>query len=385
MPNLDPSMIVCVQYSAISLVCVFILIYCIIVTNRSVEHTSELLFYKLTMCAAALCAITDVFFAVREYGMLQLGTFFHYASEILYSTGSISGAFCWFIYSEKKQRSQIGQSNKLITLCAVPFALMVLFTLTTPLHKLCFSFSGSQYIRGVLNIPFTTICTAFIVYSGIKAFIHSFQKEYHSRKAFLRYMFTYALLLACAQLLQISVGSIIPFRILFATVLFVFITLHGMCETVTIDPVSHINNRFSLNRVLEDRILAKSGFWLAMIDIDEFKQINDRYGHVFGDEAITHTATAITRAVPRHFFVARYGGDEFAVVAPFDEEVRISALESSIRDELVKITKENGCPFSIDITAGYAAWNNKINNIPDMIETADQRLYERKREKKLQR
>lgn len=385
MPNLDPSMIVCVQYSAISLVCVFILIYCIIVTNRSAEHSSELLFYKLTMCAAALCAITDILYALREYGTLQLGAPIHYISEILYSLGSISGAFCWFIYSEKKQRSRIGQSNRLIKLCAVPFALMCLFTLTTPIHKLCFSFSGSQYIRGILNVPFTTVCIIFIVYSGITALIHSFRKEYHSRKTFLRYMFIYTLLLAGAQLLQISVGSIIPFRILFATVLFVFITLHGMCETVTIDAVSHINNRFSLNRVLEDRILSKAGFWLTMIDIDEFKQINDRYGHASGDAAIAYTASAITRAVPRHYFVARYGGDEFAVVAPFDEESRIRTLENDIRAELVKVTNENVCPFGIDITAGYAAWSEQINNIPDMIEAADRMLYEKKRAKKLQR
>lgn len=385
MPNLDPNMIVCVQYCTVSLVCVFILVYCIIVTNRSAEHSSELLFYKLTMCAAALCAVTDIFFALREYGMLQLGHLLHYTSEILYSIGSISGAFCWFIYSEKKQRSQIGESDKLIRICAVPFALMCLFTLTTPLHKLCFSFSDSQYIRGILNVPFTAICTAFIVYSGIKAFIHSLKKEYHSRKAFLRYMFIYTLLLACAQWIQISAGSIIPFRILFATVLFVFITLHGMCETVTIDAVSHINNRFSLNRVLEDKILAKAGFWLTMIDIDEFKQINDRYGHAYGDEAIAHTATAITRAVPRHYFVARYGGDEFAVVAPLEEGPRISTLESNIQSELIKVTKENSCPFSVNITAGYAAWNDQINNIPDMIEAADRVLYEKKRAKKLQR
>lgn len=385
MPNLDPNMIVCFQYSAISLVCVFILIYCIIVTNRSAEHSAELLFYKLTMCAAALCAITDIFFALREYGMLQLGNLLHYTSEILYSIGSISGAFCWFIYSEKKQRSRIGQSDKLLKLCAIPFALMCLFTLTTPLHKLCFSFSDSQYIRGILNIPFTTVCTAFIVYSGITALIHSFQKKYHSKKAFLRYMFIYTLLLAGAQLLQIAVGSIIPFRILFATVLFVFITLHGMCETVTVDAVSHINNRFSLNRILEDKILAKTGFWLTIIDIDEFKQINDRYGHASGDEAITHTATAITRAVPRHYFVARYGGDEFAVVAPLEEGSRVSTLENDIQSELIKVTKENACPFSINITAGHASWNDQINNIPDMIELADRMLYEKKRAKKLQR
>ena len=119
-----------------------------------------------------------------------------------------------------------------------------------------------------------------------------------------------------------------------------------------------------------------------MLDIDSFKHINDTFGHIQGDEAIRYTASAIVRAVPHNYFVARYGGDEFAVVAPLDNETVIELLEEKIRSELKKIVQENNCPFSIDITAGYAKRDENINNIPDMVEAADRMLYERKRIKK---
>ena len=171
-------MIVCIQYCAISIVCVFLLIYCIVVTNRSAEHSSELMFYKLTMGFAVLCSLTDVVFALREYGQIPLGDITNYISEILYSLGSILGTYCWFIYSEKKQQSAISLSRKWILLCAVPFAVMSAFTLTTPLHRLCFSVIDSQYIRGVLNVPFTAICIFFIACSGIMALLKSFRKKF---------------------------------------------------------------------------------------------------------------------------------------------------------------------------------------------------------------
>ena len=382
MTTIDTNTVICIQYCVISIVCIFSLIYFIIVTNRSAEHSSELLFYKLTMAFAALCSTTDIMYALREFGEIQLGSFVNYTSEILYSLGSICGAYCWFIYSEKKQQSRIVSSRRLACTFAVPFVIMSLFTITTPLHKLCFSISGTHYARGILNVPFTVFCSLFIIYSGISALISSFRKINHSKTVLLRMLFVYTIFLISAQLLQVIAGPILPFRSLAATVIFMFITLRGMCETVTVDALSGINNRFSFNRYLDEKIAGNEEFWLMMIDIDDFKHINDTFGHIVGDDAIRYTASAIVRSVPRNYFVARYGGDEFAVVAPPTEETAIRPLEEKIREELKRIAQQNNGPFDIDITAGYAQRNESICNTPDMIDSADSILYDRKRSKK---
>ena len=375
-------MIICVQYCVISLISTVSLIYFIVVTNRSAEHTSELLFYKLTMGFAALCSFTDIMYALREFCRISLGTPVNYFIEILYSLGSICGSYCWFIYSEKKQWSPVSASQVCIRLFSVPFALMSLFTITTPLHRLCFSLSGLQYVRGILNVPFTVVCSAFIVFSGITALIRSYRKKYHSRAVLLRLLFLYTVFLILAQVLQVVAGPILPFRSLSAAVIFMVITLRGMSETVTVDALSQINNRFALDRALDKKIFDSENFWLMMLDIDDFKHINDTYGHIYGDRAISYTASAITRAVPHNYFVARYGGDEFAVVAPFGDESVISQLEDKIRTELNILLQENACPFTMDITSGYTQRDEKLNTIPDIVEAADKILYERKRMKK---
>lgn len=374
--------IIGLQYCVISTICTLALIYFIIVTDRSAEHSAELLFYKLAMGFAALCSFTDILYAIREFGMIQMGSAINYGSEILYSLGSICGAYCWFIYSEKKQQSHAVSSSRIMKLYAVPFAVMSLFTLTTPLHHLCFSLSGSRYVRGILNVPFTIICIAFIAITGIRAIINSFSKKYYSRSILLRLLFLYAIVLIIAQMLQVLLGPILPFRSLFAGVLFMFITLRGMCETVTLDALTHINNRFSLDRTLDTKILSGEKFWLVMLDIDNFKHINDTFGHINGDEAIRCTAMAISHAVPHNCFVARYGGDEFAVVMPFEDGEMVDELETLIRQELQQIVNKANLPFSLDISAGYAVRDESIGNIPDMVEAADRVLYERKRSKK---
>ena len=385
MDLLQPQSINCIQYCVISAVCTFSLVYFIIVTDRSAEHSSELLFYKLAMGFSALCALTDILYAMREIGGIPLSNTLNYSGEILYSIGSICGAYCWFAYSEKKQQSRVSRSAALMKLLAVPFVLMCLFTITTPLHGMCFSLSGQQYVRGVLNVPFTVICTAFFVYSGVSAFINSFRKINHSKTVLLRMLFMYSVFLTAAQVLQVLAGPVMPFRSLTAAVIFMFITLRGMCETVTVDALSGINNRFSFNRMLDDKIAGDEKFWLMMLDIDDFKRINDTYGHIYGDEAIRYTAAAIARAVPAGWFVARFGGDEFSVVAPSGDESMIASLEDRIRVELQKIVKENAIPFDINITAGYAERMENIHNTPDMIEAADSVLYEKKRRKKIKR
>lgn len=382
MGGLSANAVICFQYVIVSIVCTVSLIYFIIVTNRSAEHSSELLFYKFSIGFAALCSFTDIMFALREFGAFPLRDSVNYLCEILYSLGSICGAYCWFIYSEKKRQSSLSSSSRLLRIFALPFGVMCLFTITTPLHKLCFSLSGSQYVRGVLNVPFTVICSAFILYSCLASGISSFQKKFHSKSVLLRLLFVYSFFLILAQLLQVSMGPVLPFRSLAATVIFMFITLRGMCETVTVDALSNINNRFSFDRFLDDKISGDDAFWLLMLDIDDFKRINDTYGHIYGDIAIRYTASAIVRAVPHNYFVARYGGDEFAVVAPSENEPTIESLEGKIRSELQQILSENNCPFLLDITAGYTKRKESINNIPDLVEAADRMLYEKKRSKK---
>jgi diguanylate cyclase len=95
--------------------------------------------------------------------------------------------------------------------------------------------------------------------------------------------------------------------------------LEGAKREAALDPLTRIPNRASLTEYLERsselNTLLRRPATLLMIDVDAFKTINDRYGHPAGDAAIKSVADCLVRTFPRRTdLVARYGGDEFAVV-----------------------------------------------------------------------
>jgi diguanylate cyclase (GGDEF)-like protein len=71
-----------------------------------------------------------------------------------------------------------------------------------------------------------------------------------------------------------------------------------------------------LATLLDDPAVARSGMALAMVDIDHFKKVNDRYGHPFGDRVLQRVVAELDAALPEGAFCARYGGEEFALVLP---------------------------------------------------------------------
>ncbi|HEY4006302.1 MAG TPA: GGDEF domain-containing protein [Pseudonocardia sp.] len=83
-----------------------------------------------------------------------------------------------------------------------------------------------------------------------------------------------------------------------------------------------------LATLLDDPAVLRSGMALAMVDIDHFKKVNDRYGHPFGDRVLQRVVAELDAALPEGAFCARYGGEEFALVLPgFDPAKAVEVCE----------------------------------------------------------
>jgi diguanylate cyclase (GGDEF)-like protein len=87
-----------------------------------------------------------------------------------------------------------------------------------------------------------------------------------------------------------------------------------------------------LSTLLDDPAVTRSGMALAMVDIDHFKKVNDRYGHPFGDRVLQRVVaeldSVLSAAVPDGAFCARYGGEEFALVLPgYEPDLAVEVCE----------------------------------------------------------
>lgn len=114
---------------------------------------------------------------------------------------------------------------------------------------------------------------------------------------------------------------------------------------------------------------------LLYLDCDDFKAVNDRLGHVGGDEVLAAVGGAVRDAVRAHDTVARLGGDEFGVLLPEIDSAGAIALAERLRTRLRGSPASHGITFSI----GIATFLTPPSSVDEMILRADHLMYEAKR------
>lgn len=153
-------------------------------------------------------------------------------------------------------------------------------------------------------------------------------------------------------------------------------------EASTRDPLTGLHNRRHmmdmLNHELDRHQRFKTGFTLALVDLDHFKQVNDRYGHQTGDEALCCFARQARAALRAGDVLARWGGEEFLVLypesPPQDALDNLSLLRNSLVGAVVSAEhSELRVRFSAGLTSYVAG-----EPIDRTIERADQALYQAK-------
>jgi diguanylate cyclase (GGDEF)-like protein len=151
------------------------------------------------------------------------------------------------------------------------------------------------------------------------------------------------------------------------------------------DPLTNIPNRRCLLQVLE-RELLHVGLYLrplalVLFDIDHFKAVNDRFGHLGGDFTLHELAISIGGMIPQKGLFARYGGEEFAVVLPeADLEIGLNVAER-LRAQVANQTFHyDGTSFSMTVSLGVTTTaGNQFFTADEFLYRADANLYQAKR------
>ncbi|MCR4391725.1 MAG: GGDEF domain-containing protein, partial [Candidatus Acetothermia bacterium] len=148
------------------------------------------------------------------------------------------------------------------------------------------------------------------------------------------------------------------------------------------DPLTGLYNRRFLSEVLAQELerARRYGRPLALVmgDVDSFKAINDRYGHVAGDQALQRVARVLQSTVRASDYVVRYGGEEFVVVLPETDEAGAEEAMARITQALVEMPEEPRATLSL----GAAVWHPgeaPAASVEDLLRRADEMLYTMKR------
>lgn len=143
------------------------------------------------------------------------------------------------------------------------------------------------------------------------------------------------------------------------------------------DYLTGLHNRVSFQNAFERWKREKAEFALIILDLNDFKNINDRYGHLAGDETLRHFADWLRRCVDPSDFIARLSGDEFVILTPkADEHER---LVKSIREGLRRSIELDGVLLELSVSIGVSIYPHDGHNMDAVFKAADDRLYEDKR------
>ena len=153
----------------------------------------------------------------------------------------------------------------------------------------------------------------------------------------------------------------------------------NLLDQSTRDAVTQLLNRGAIDGILErEETRFQAGgedYIVIMLDVDDFKRINDRFGHTIGDSVLRSVAERLSGAIREQDFAARYGGDEFLIVLSVSGKENADSIYERITANVCRI---NGYAFEVLVSAGGAR-RRECESLAALIALADQRMYDMKR------
>ncbi|MEP7345944.1 MAG: sensor domain-containing diguanylate cyclase [Gemmatimonadaceae bacterium] len=154
-----------------------------------------------------------------------------------------------------------------------------------------------------------------------------------------------------------------------------------------IDELTGLSNRRGFLALAEQQLKsAKRGhheLLLLFLDMDDFKEINDSYGHAEGDSALISASQILKKTFRDSDIIARLGGDEFVVLAPDPGAGGTEIIITRLRTELMERNAHDSRPYRLSFSVGVARFDPLAPpTIEELLATADSMLYEQKRERR---
>jgi diguanylate cyclase (GGDEF)-like protein/putative nucleotidyltransferase with HDIG domain len=155
-------------------------------------------------------------------------------------------------------------------------------------------------------------------------------------------------------------------------------------ELAMTDALTGLANARALSEYLKRRLshcaIFREPLAVLLVDLDHFKRVNDRLGHLAGDRVLSEVASALRGAAGAEAFVSRYAGDEFVIVLPGADELLAREVEENVRRALVDCQPDRrfGAELEIVASVGLAVFPADGTEPRALVNCADKRMYEDK-------
>lgn len=350
--------------------------------RRDFADTPDIrLMYWINLCVLCILLV-DILMWMTNGRAGKAARIVGYADNMAYFFLQFVTAFLWLRYAWGRIFGQALPRWLALFCVRIPFFLLSLCLFTTPwTHWYFYLDELNRYCRGVLSLPMFVLNLAYLAVVSAAALVQYRKEVFLDRKRELASIAFFAvppLFGGAMQILIYGISLVWPCTIL--SCLLVLLTKES--QAIARDPLTGLNNRRNMEKYLKMYGEGRQFGALAVIviDLNNFKQINDRYGHKMGDVALIRAADILRitfSGTPT--VLARYGGDEFVVLLPGSGE---RGAEEAVRKIETNFDQHSGTgqlPFPMSVSIGWAISAEKgRGRAEDLLREADENMYREK-------
>ena len=372
-----------VAYLIVDALCIALTI--IIASNVSRDSGSEtqVRYFFLVLTTFLVFLIFDAVWAFTSSGSFVV------VSEAVLSvvnginlTAIAFAAYFWLCFTLTRFGSPLTNSRKLRLAAAIPVFLV-------PVLHIIGYFTGQNVIfnddgslsYGAIHLAITCILLAYIIVASVYSLIQFKKAETRSNRRMALTFTCFMLPFVVAGIVDSFIaGTPIVSAWLMVSLSFVMTSLQK--ARISTDALTGLNNRRRADEYLEESIQHVSPeipLYLFIMDLDKFKKVNDKYGHLEGDHALKLMANALRLACAHtNAFAARWGGDEFIVICT-ETKLEPDRISEIITNDLADTVNEADLEYPLTCSIGYALCTSPDATSTDVTAKADANLYEVKK------
>ena len=347
----------------------------------SIDKQEKQLKYDHALIAFMLYFLSDAIWSGVDSGVFPVNTFTVLTTNFMNFFIMTVITSRWLMYAMTVEQLPIRNKRTTKILILIPFIVSVIGVVITyifaPDLLLDENLKNTKlYDAYLVSIPYIYIIAA-IIYAMKKAIR---EKNPIEKKNHL-YIGLFPIMVLVAGLAQIILMPQLPVFCFSCTILMLIYYIQSMDAQISIDPLTRLNNRGQLIRFVSQssnlNIDGRKTF-VIMMDINDFKMINDTYGHDEGDNALIIVAGSLTSALQNHSFptfLGRYGGDEFVLIVHPVTEDEMKELLSEIRECIIQKCIDENKPYILSIGIGFDEFLGGQDTFSECMQRADSKLY----------
>jgi diguanylate cyclase (GGDEF)-like protein len=363
---------------SLNIFCFFLLM---VVLQRTYNRQGQLLvqnklFIALVVSNMIMLVIDSLGWAFNGGQQLFLNTLFN---TLLFSFMPIPITI-WILYSNYQVFHDQARIRKVFYPLLIVIIINAVISVSSPWTGWFFHIdTNNLYHRGPVFLYHVGLAYAMLFYSFL--FIH-FNQPLIEKRYFNSLLYFFLPQIICSSLQIVFFGLALNWVGMTFSVLIIYINIQD--DAMKMDYLTGACNRRQLDEYLRDIINNQRNiaFSAIMLDLDDFKAINDSFGHAAGDEALQNAVAILQKSIQKDDVIIRYGGDEFLILIKQNTPGTLEESVAKIKKEVEVFNSSSNCVYKLSFSMGHAVFDPHSGMKPaEFLKYIDFLLYKNKNEK----